>query len=146
MANLEQQQYGIENPAALSALIDHEEKRDIVRRYFEAYKYNDLEQLEPLLAHELRFTSPEDNALDLSSYLERCWPMHLLIKDIIVRYIFVEGSNAFVNYTLFLYDGRQFHNTEFMTIENGKITDIAVFFGPTFKDGKFQSSEADTGA
>lgn len=135
------QSYATQNPAALSAPVAHEEKRDIVRRVFDAYKFADRAQLEPLLASSFRFTSPQDDAIDREEYFRKCWPTHEMQADNTIEHIFVEGDHAYVTYLIITKDGRQFRNTELMAFADGQITEVIVFFGPTYKNGRMVMGE-----
>lgn len=47
---------------------------EIVRATFDAYLAQDRDAAERLLAHDLVFTSPQDDHIDKTAYLERCFP------------------------------------------------------------------------
>ncbi len=109
----------------------------IITKYFDAYKNSDRDALESLVSDDLTFTSPHDNAINREEYFERCWPMHEHIDNFMVTHIFAKGDEAFVSYLLTLDDGRQFSNTELMTMTDGKINTVHAFFGPTYKNSQF---------
>lgn len=109
----------------------------IITRCFDAYKTDDRATIEQIIAEDLTFTSPYDDGIDRAAYFERCWPMHREIDNVMIQRIFTEGDEAFVTYLLTLTDGRQFTNTEFMTVRDGKISSVHVYFGPTYKNGNF---------
>jgi ketosteroid isomerase-like protein len=102
---------------------------DIVRACYEAYVDKDRAVIENLLSHDFRFTSPRDNAIDRSAYLERCWPNSDKFRRIDVERIFVRVNEAFVTYEAEMNDGRRFRNTEFLSTRDGKITRVEVYFG-----------------
>ncbi len=119
-----------------------ERVKKIICQCFSAYKNNNRADIEPLLADDLRFTSPYDDGISREEYFERCWPNAERIKDHLIEHLCVEGETAFVNYRLMLKDGSEFTNTEIMTVRGGQIHDIKVYFGECYKDGTFQKMGA----
>lgn len=47
---------------------------DAVRALFNAYRAQDRETAERLLADNLTFTSPQDDHIDRATYFQRCFP------------------------------------------------------------------------
>jgi hypothetical protein len=47
------------------------------------------------------------------------------------------GDEVFVNYKATTNDGREFHNVEILTFRGDQIRAVNVFFGATYKNGKF---------
>jgi len=113
------------------------EKADIVRGYFEAYRKGDRQFLEDHFADDLTFTSPYDDRVDKTLYFERCWPGNERIKTNAVEKIFVEGDQAFIRYKVITKDGTEFRNTEFWTFAGDQLKEVQVYFGATYKNGKF---------
>jgi ketosteroid isomerase-like protein len=101
----------------------------IAKAAFEAYAMNDRAAIEALIADDLRFTSPLDNGVDRATYFARCWPNHeKLAKFEFVRVV-ESGAEALVTYECETVDGRRFRNTEVLTIRNGVIHAVEVYFG-----------------
>ena len=54
---------------------------------------------------------------------------------------------AFITYLATLGDGKSFRNTEYLTVRDGQVTSVNVYFGPSYRDGRFvtqkPSSRAD---
>ena len=73
----------------------------IAQASYHAYVDKNRSALEALLAEDFHFTSPLDTRLDRKTYFERCWPN----------------------------SEKRFRNTEIMTIRDGKIHDVEVYFG-----------------
>lgn len=117
-------------------------KSEIIRSLFAAYKTRDRSALDALLADDFTFTSPYDDAIDKSTYFERCWPNSLTIRENITERIFEQGDEAFVTYKCIAADGKQFRNTEFFTFANGKVRSVDVYFGASYLDGKFVPQKA----
>ncbi|HEV7645192.1 MAG TPA: nuclear transport factor 2 family protein [Pyrinomonadaceae bacterium] len=102
----------------------------IARRYFAAYEAKDRAAMDDLLTGDFTFISPFDDHLSRDSYFQKCWPQSERIKSIKIEKIFEQDNQAFVLYELYPFSGGPtFRNTEFMTIERGKIRQVEVFFG-----------------
>lgn len=114
---------------------------DIVRKCFDAYRNKDRKALEALLSEDFKFTSPYDDAIDKATYFERCWPNSERIKSFTVEKIFAEGVEAFVLYKCVNKKGDEFRNTEFHRFRQGKIREVHVYFGATYRDGVFVKDE-----
>lgn len=127
--------------SASVALMEHEAKRQVVRDCFEAYRTGDRSMIEKLIAPDMRFTSPQDDAIDRAEYFRRCWPNHEIMETNAVEQVFVEGEHAYVTYRITMKNGREFWNTEYMTVRDGQIVETVVFFGPTYRDGKMVMPE-----
>jgi ketosteroid isomerase-like protein len=97
---------------------------ETVKRYFEGWATGMQELLS--LAPNLRFTSPDDNFSSSADFLARCWKYHGMKYDD-MRFI-AEGNNVCVRYKVNS-DGKQFENSEWITLDNGLITEINVFYG-----------------
>lgn len=103
---------------------------DTVRQYFESWQSRDRAALEAALSDTFSFTSPLDDRIDKRTFFERCWPnadkIHLIELDEIVAH----GERVFVRYTAYrTADGSRFRNTEFITLRNGKVDAVEVYFG-----------------
>jgi len=117
-------------------------KSDIIRAMFAAYRDKNRKLVEDTLAHDFRFTSPWDDAIDKATYFERCWPVSERIESNEVERIFVQGDEAFVTYRV-RNRTEEFCNTEFFMFEGDRIRSIDVYFGASYRDGAFvrQKSE-----
>ena len=106
-----------ENPAA------------IARRSYEAYVEKDRAAIEALIGEDFHFTSPLDNRIDRDTYFARCWPNSRNITEFEFINLVPEGDRVLVTYEARNSDGKRFRNTEIMTIHNGRIVDVEVYFG-----------------
>ncbi len=101
---------------------------EIVRRCFQAYVDGDRAAIEPIIAGDFRFTSPLDNRIDRATYFERCWPNHRSITGFNFVRLVADGDTVFITY-----EGRTadkvFRNTEIMTVREGRIVEVEVYFG-----------------
>jgi enolase len=115
-----------------------EDKAEIILSCYRAFNEQDRETTEKLIAQPFRFTSPYDDGIDRDAYFERCWPNSKLIKEHIIEHIFLEGDQAFVTYRAITHGGSEFRNTEFLTFKGNRIASVDVYFGASYKDGRFQ--------
>ena len=104
-------------------------KTEIAHRALHAYVDGDRSALEPLIAETFCFTSPFDNGLDRATYFNRCWPFHEITHKIEILRAIEQGDNVAVTYEMTQVSGEMSRNTEVLTIREGQITDIEVYFG-----------------
>ena len=109
----------------------------LVRAYLGAYEAEDRAAVEPLLADDFSFTSPNDNAIDKATWFERCWPNQDASRDQTIEALVVQGEQAFVTYHCSTAAGQSFRNTECLTFSGERIRSVHVYFGPAFQDGVF---------
>jgi ketosteroid isomerase-like protein len=117
--------------------LDATDPAALVRRSFDAYRDRDRAALEALLADEFRFTSPYDDGIDRRTYFERCWPGAERIRAFTLERIAVDAEGAFVTYLARTVDGLEFRNTEYHACSAGRITRVDVYFGASYRDGRF---------
>ena len=103
----------------------------IARAIFEAYIAKDRAAAEALIAEDFHFTSPLDNRLDRDTYFARCWTNSETIEDFRFVHTVQDGKRVFVTYEGRATGGRLFRNTEILTIRDGRITEVEVYFGWT---------------
>ena len=109
--------------------MEQSEIEDVVRRAYAAYPASDRDALEPLIADEFTFSSPDDPELDRAGYFERCWPNNEHTRDIRIERLFVEGDEVFVRYEFERDTGETFRNAEFMRVLEGRIERVEVYYG-----------------
>ena len=102
---------------------------DTVRASFNAYVAQDREAADRLLAEDLVFTSPQDDHIDKTAYFERCFPTTNRLKSQEILKVLDAGDGAFILYEYELKTGGRYRNTEYITVRDGQIVDIQVFFG-----------------
>jgi len=112
-------------------------KSDLIRSYFAAYKTGNRKVLEEGLAADFTFTSPYDDAIDKQTYFARCWPNHARIRVHEIERIFEEGEEAYVTYRTVTQAGDEFRNTEFFCFRGDKLLQVEVYFGASYRNGKF---------
>jgi ketosteroid isomerase-like protein len=102
---------------------------DVAKQSYLAYANSNRAENEAVIADDFHFTSPLDNRLDRKTYFERCWPNNEGISSFsFVRMIEV-GDEVIVTYEGTATTGRVFRNTEILTMRDGKIVDVEVYFG-----------------
>lgn len=103
---------------------------DVVRASFEAYRAQDLRAAERLLADDLVFTSPQDDHIDRTAFLERCFPTASHFTEQAIVALSPAGeTGVFLLYEYELENGERYRNTEYHTVRDGRIAEIEVFFG-----------------
>ncbi|MBC7592849.1 MAG: nuclear transport factor 2 family protein [Kineosporiaceae bacterium] len=103
---------------------------EVVRASFEAYLAQDRAAADRVLADDLVFTSPQDDHIDKTAYFERCFPTTgRLNSQQIVVLVSAGEDGVFILYEYELKSGDRYRNTEFITVREGKIVEIQVFFG-----------------
>jgi ketosteroid isomerase-like protein len=105
-------------------------RADIVRACFASYVEQDRERAEALIGDPFVFTSPQDDHIDRAAYFERCFPtMDRLRRHHLLRVAPTEGDDVFALYEYELATGEVFRNTEVLTVRDGRIVEVQVFFG-----------------
>jgi ketosteroid isomerase-like protein len=102
---------------------------DIARASYEAFAAKDRAALEALIAEDFHFTSPLDNRIDRATFFERCWPNSEHIASFDFIHLVSAGDRVFVTYEGRNFDGHRFRNTEIVTVSNGRIIEVEVYFG-----------------
>jgi ketosteroid isomerase-like protein len=109
----------------------------VVRAMFDAFCGDRRDEMEKLLADGFTFTSPYDDAIGREAYFKRCWPNNKRVADFQIERVTEDSDGAFVTYLFTTTEGMAFRNTEYMTIANGQVTKVDVYFGANYRDGKF---------
>lgn len=107
----------------------HQDAIAVARRAFEAYTRRDRPAIEALLADDFRFTSPLDNGLSRTAYMNHCWPAGQDIEQFEFIHLLGAGEKVFVTYEGQRTGGDRFRNTEVLTVRHGKLTEVEVYFG-----------------
>jgi ketosteroid isomerase-like protein len=101
----------------------------IARALYEAYRTQDREAAERLIADDFRFYSPWDNGLDRHRYFEICWPNSQRFLEIKLIDAVDAGERVFVTYEILTRKGDRFRNAEVLTIRDGRVSAVEVYFG-----------------
>ena len=102
---------------------------DIVKQCYQAYVDKDRAAIEAVLAEDFHFTSPLDNRLDRDTYFKRCWPNSETTAEFDFKAIVPMDDRVFVSYEAATKAGKRFRTTEVLTVRNGKIVEVEVYFG-----------------
>jgi ketosteroid isomerase-like protein len=101
----------------------------IARASYLAFADKNRKAMEALIADDFHFTSPLDNRIDRKTYFERCWPGSDRIRSFEFIHLVPDGDQVFVTYEGEWEDRQRFRNTEIMTVRDGKIAEVEVYFG-----------------
>ena len=105
----------------------------LVRQMMTSYLDQDRATAERLLADDLQFTSPQDDHIDRATYLDRCFPTRDRVKwQNLMEVVELDADTVFIRYSYELIDGGQFRNAEVITLLDGQIHEIEVYFGGKF--------------
>lgn len=103
---------------------------DTVRAMIEAYLAQDRAAAESLVADDFVFTSPQDDHIDRAAFFARCFPTaERLAHQHIVELVPASGDDVFVMYEYELRTGDRHRNVELITVRDGRLTEVQVFFG-----------------
>jgi ketosteroid isomerase-like protein len=111
-------------------MIEHQTSaaESVVRALFDAFVARCREKAEQLLSDDFTFTSPYDDGINGDRFVEFQIERDAATPD-----------GVFVTYSCTTDENKSFHNTEFLTVQDGKITSTEVYFGATYCDGEFVS-------
>lgn len=101
----------------------------VVRSCYEACNKRDRAGFEALIADDFQFTSPLDNQINRQAYFDACWPNGDALIVLTLQHVAVVGDKVFVTYEGLKRDGQRFRNTELLTVKDGKISEVEVYFG-----------------
>ncbi len=102
---------------------------EVVKSVFRAFQNQERENLENILSPDFLFSSPHDKKLNKEQYFELCYPFSERVKNYEFQTIMEKGNEVFVIYKCSVADQEAFINSEYFTIENGKVKSVKVFFG-----------------
>jgi ketosteroid isomerase-like protein len=104
------------------------ERVAIVRASYAAFVAKDRAALEKLIADDFHFTSPLDNRIDRATYFARCWPNSEKIESFDFVHVVPDRGRVLVTYQGHA-GGHHFRNTEIVTVREGRIVEVEVYFG-----------------
>ena len=103
---------------------------DTVRRYFALLQSQDCAAMVAAMTEEFRFSSPLDDSIDKHAFFERYWPHAAEIQSFELELVVARGEQVFVRYIATrAADGTRFRNTEIITLRDGRIDCVDVYFG-----------------
>jgi ketosteroid isomerase-like protein len=101
----------------------------IVRKCYQAYADSDRAAAEAVISEDFRFSSPLDNRIDRETYFARCWPNNEWITGYEFVRLIRDGEQVVATYIGQSKRGKPFRNTEVLTVRDGKIVEVEVYFG-----------------
>jgi ketosteroid isomerase-like protein len=101
----------------------------LARKVYRAYIERGRTAIEQIIAEDFHFTSPRDNRIDRAAYFARCWPRSENATDFAFVYLTSQGEQVFVTYEGHSKNGYPFRNTEILTVREGRVVEIEVYFG-----------------
>jgi len=102
---------------------------DVVTDFVRAYDEQDLPAARDLMAEDFTFTSPQDDHIDKAAWVERCFPTRDRFVDLRVLQIVDGGDVTLYRYEYELEGGDRYRNAEALTVRDGKIAEVEVYFG-----------------
>jgi ketosteroid isomerase-like protein len=113
----------------IGAQLEQQSVSATAKGIFQAFADHDRAAIEALVADDFRFTSPLDNGLDRKTYFERCWPNNEQLAAFEFVRVVENGAEAVVTYEARTTDNRKFRNTEILTVREGQVSAVEVYFG-----------------
>lgn len=106
-----------------------DDRSTVALALFDAWDRGDRAAMEALLADDFRFHSPPDPDLDRAGYFERCWPHHGATGRRDTVRVLASGDEVVVTYELRRPGEAAGRNTEVITVRDGLIAEVEVYFG-----------------
>lgn len=102
----------------------------VVEAAFRYYRTQDRDAALALYADEFSFTSPQDDHIDKAAFFERCFPTaDRFTRQRLLHVTPVDEELVFVSYEYELATGDRHRNMEAITVRDGLIREVQVFFG-----------------
>jgi ketosteroid isomerase-like protein len=102
---------------------------DIVKASIDAYRRQDAVGAANLLSPDFTFTSPQDDHINKSVYMETCFPTADRFSESHVLEIVSTPHGVVCVNEYELATGGKFRNVELIRVEDGLILETQVFFG-----------------
>ncbi|MFE4977950.1 nuclear transport factor 2 family protein [Kitasatospora sp. NPDC056651] len=111
--------------------------QSVVEAAFRHYRSQDREAALPLYAEDFSFTSPQDDRIDKEAYFRRCFPTADRFSEQRLLHVTpADGELVFAYYEYELATGGWYRNLEAITVRDGLIREVQVFFGGRQADPK----------
>ncbi|MGW3071650.1 nuclear transport factor 2 family protein [Kitasatospora sp. NPDC001132] len=102
----------------------------LVEAAFRHYRSQDLEAALPLYAEDFTFTSPQDDRIGREAFFRRCFPTADRFTEQRMLRVTPAGEElVFAYYEYELASGDRYRNVEAITVRDGLIREVQVFFG-----------------
>jgi hypothetical protein len=97
---------------------------------FRYYLAQDRNAAMPLYAEDFSFTSPQDDHIGKAAFFERCFPTASRMREHRLLCLTSAGQDlVFAYYEYELTSGTRHRNVEAITVRDGLIHEVQVFFG-----------------
>lgn len=107
---------------------------DVVKAAFRHYRAQDRAAAHPLYADDFTFTSPQDEHIDKETFFERCFPTASRLKEQRLLHVTPADDHlVFVHYEYELTTGARHRNMEAISVRDGLIHEVNVFFGGSYE-------------
>jgi len=116
----------------------------IVWAFYDAFRDRRRDLADKLAAPQFSFTSPYDDRIDRTTFFERCWPNGDRFSDFRIELLQATAEGAFVTYLVTTLDDMTFRNTEYLTVSGGQVTSVNVYFGASYRRGRFIAKTIET--
>jgi ketosteroid isomerase-like protein len=105
------------------------DRRQLARRFYEAFSAGDRDFYEEHLAEDFTFSAPPDPLLDRDGYFERCWPGAGRGQKFDIVRLVESGDEVIVTYEADASSGKRGRNTEVITFDGDQVRRVEVYFG-----------------
>ncbi|WP_367325593.1 nuclear transport factor 2 family protein [Streptomyces sp. HUAS ZL42] len=104
--------------------------QDVVEAAFRHYRSQDRAAALPLYSDDFTFTSPRDDHIDKAAFFDRCFPTADRMTDQRLLHVTpADDEIVLVHYEYELTSGGRYRNVEAITVREGLIREVQVFFG-----------------
>jgi len=102
---------------------------DIVTASFDAFQRQDADAASALLDPDFRFTSPQDDHIDKTAWLETCFPTAGRFGLFEFLELVETGHGVIVLYEYEVTGDGHYRNAELIRVRDGLLIETQVFFG-----------------
>ena len=104
--------------------------KSVVEAAFRYYRSQDRDAAFSLYADHFSFTSPRDDHIDKVTFFERCFPTaDRFTEHRLLHVTPADRELVFAYYEYALTTGDRYRNVEAITVRDGRIQEVQVFFG-----------------
>jgi len=102
---------------------------DTVLAFMRAFREQDRPAAEALMHADFVFTSPQDDHLDRTTWLERCFPSadHFDAPGVTLQ--IVETDGIVLHRYEYVVQGKTYRNMEATRVVDGTVREVEVYFG-----------------
>jgi hypothetical protein len=100
-----------------------------VRRLRMAFEEQDAATARRLLADDFRFTSPQDDHIDVDTWMRTCFPRAGRFVQSHLSELGAHGDLVFSRYDYTLADGTHWRNMEAAVVHDGQVHEVEVYVG-----------------